>query len=227
VAAPSDRRRTTGPKLPRGKHALSRASVASNQRARIIDALAQTCAAKGYRAVTVEDIVVYAGVSRRTFYDLFAGKQECFLDAYELVMDRVLAAVEEAYSAGERVWPERIASGLGVLLERFASASAFARLTVVEVLSAGHLALERRDATLRRFEVFFEPGGALLPIAVAEQQLLARAVVGGISETLYSRIIAGATELPPEFGPDLLYCALVPYLGHGKAMAVREARRQS
>jgi hypothetical protein len=88
------------------------------------------------------------------------------------------------------------------------------------------LALEHRDATLRRFEVFFEPGGALLPIAVAEQQLLARAVVGGISETLYSRIIAGATELPPEFGPDLLYCALVPYLGHGKAMSVREARRQ-
>ncbi|MBV9166786.1 MAG: helix-turn-helix transcriptional regulator, partial [Solirubrobacterales bacterium] len=64
--------------LPRGRHNLTRAFVASNQRERIIDALAAVCARKGYRATTVEDVIAEAGVSRRTFYDLFTSKQQCF-----------------------------------------------------------------------------------------------------------------------------------------------------
>ena len=199
----------------------------SNQRERIIDSLAQVCATRGYRAVSVEDIIAHAGVSRRTFYDLFSDKQQCFLLAYELVMDRVFAAVDQAYWAGERAWPERMVSALTTVLEQFAAEPVFARLVMVEVLAAGRPALERRDAELKRFEVFFGPGRAALPVPLADQQLLARAVVGGLSEALYTRILAGETQRLPEIGADLVYCALVPYVGHVAAMAASEALRES
>ncbi len=131
VPASPGRRRSTGP-LPRGRHNLPRAFVVSNQRERIIDALAIVCAEKGYAAATVEDIISEAGVSRRTFYDLFSSKQECFLFAYELVMDRVVRTVERSYATGGDEWPERMAHLLWTLLSLFAAEPKIARLVMVE-----------------------------------------------------------------------------------------------
>jgi AcrR family transcriptional regulator len=216
-ASPGKRRGVR--QLPRGRHGLPRAFVVSNQRERIIDALAVVCAGKGYAAATVEDVIAQAGVSRRTFYDLFSSKQECFLVAYELVMDRVLRAVERAYASENGQWPERMARLLRTLLTQLAAEPELARLVMVDVLAAGQPALERRDTALRRFEVFFTAGAAGLPLPDERQRLLARAVIGGLAEALYGRIAAGATDKLPDAGPDLLYCMLVPYLGHNRARA--------
>jgi AcrR family transcriptional regulator len=212
-------------RLPRGKHNLPRTVVASNQRGRIVAALAVVCAAKGYRAATVKDIITQAGVSRRTFYDLFADKQDCFLLAYELMMERVLSTVEATYAEGERPWPERIGSGLRALLELLAAEPVFARLVLVEVLAAGRVALERRDVALQRFEAFFIAGRTLLPAGMRAHEQLARAIVGGLTETLYTRVLAGQTAQLPELGPDLLYCVLVPYVGHAQALAAASSLR--
>jgi AcrR family transcriptional regulator len=218
VPASPGKRRGVG-QLPRGRHGLPRAFVVSNQRERIIDALAVVCAAKGYAAATVEDVIAQAGVSRRTFYDLFSSKQECFLVAYELVMDRVLLAVERAYGSKDCEWPERMARLLRTLLHQLAAEPELARLVMVDVLAAGQAALERRDAALRRFEVFFNAGAVGLPLPDHERRLLARAVIGGLAEALYNRIATGETGRLPDAGPDLLYCLLVPYLGHNQACA--------
>lgn len=218
VPASPGKRRGAG-QLPRGRHSLPRAFVVSNQRERIIDALAVVCATKGYAAATVEDIIAQAGVSRRTFYDLFSSKQECFLVAFELVMDRVLAVVERAYASENGEWPQRMSRVLRTLLHQLAAEPELARLVMVEVLAAGQAALERRDAALRRFEVFFTAGATAVPLAGQEQRLLARAMIGGLAETLYNRIAAGETDRLADAGPDLLYCMLVPYLGHDRALA--------
>ena len=206
-------------RLPRGRHGLPRAFVVSNQRERIIDALAVVCAAKGYSAATVEDVIAQAGVSRRTFYDLFSSKQECFLVAYELVMDRVVRAVERSYASEDCEWPQRMTRLLRTLLSQLAAEPELARLVMVDVLAAGQAALERRDAALRRFEVFFNAGAMELPLPDQERRLLARAVIGGLAEALYNRIATGETDRLPDAGPDLLYCMLVPYLGHNRARA--------
>lgn len=216
--ASPDRRRGVG-QLPRGRHGLPRAFVVSNQRERIIDALAVVCATKGYAAATVEDVIAQAGVSRRTFYDLFSSKQECFLIAYELVMDRVIRAVERAYASGNCEWPQRMTRLLRTLLSQLAAEPELARLVMVDVLAAGQAALECRDAALRRFEAFFNAGAIELPLPDQEWQLLARAVVGGLAEALHNRIATGGTDRLPDAGPDLLYCMLVPYLGHNRARA--------
>lgn len=218
MSSATERSGSSGQQLPKGRHGLTRAFVISNQRERIVESLAYVCATKGYRTVTVEDIIGHAGVSRRTFYDLFSDKQQCFLLAYELVMDRVFAAAEAAYWEGERRWPERIASALNAVLEQFAAEPVFARLAMVEVLGAGRAALARRDAELKRFEVFFGPGRVGLPAALVGQHL-GRAVVGGLSEALYARILAGEATTLPQIAADIVYCALVPYIGHAQAIA--------
>jgi AcrR family transcriptional regulator len=196
--------------------------VVSNQRERIIHSLAQVCSERGYRAASVEDIIAHAGVSRRTFYDLFSDKQQCFLVAYELAMDRVYAAAENAYGTGEQSWPHRVASALTAVLDQFAAEPVFAQLAMVEVLAAGQTALERRDTELKRFEGFFAPGRLGLPIPPASRQLLGRAVVGGLADALYVRIRAGGARRLPELRADVVYCALLPFLGHERAATVSQ-----
>jgi AcrR family transcriptional regulator len=190
-----------------------------NQRERIFDALAAMCVLKGYPAVTVEDVTARAGVSRRTFYDLFADKESCFLAAYDLSSERLLDDAHAAYGAGSGEWPERIAATLKAVVKRLCADPALAHVVIVEVLAAGRRAHEHRDASLLRFGVFFEAGASALPPGMRGHDLLAQAVIGGLYETIYGYIRDGHVDELPEVMPSLLYCALVPYLGHATAMA--------
>jgi AcrR family transcriptional regulator len=200
--------------------------VVQNQRERIFGSLAVVCASKGYPATTVEDVTAHAGVSRRTFYDLFADKEACFLAAYDMIVERALDEAGEAFSAGGRGWPGRIASGLRALIELFAMEPALARLLIVEVLAAGGRALERRDAALTRFAALFEDGRAGLPTTLQDQELLTQGVIGGLYEALYGYILEGQTERLVDLLPDLVYCVLVPYIGHLAALDVSRAERR-
>ena len=225
MPAPSHASRPGSRQLPRGRHGLPRAFVVQNQRERIFDSLAAVCAEKGYPATTVEAVTVDAGVSRRTFYDLFADKEDCFISAYDLIVDRLLGAVEQAYRAGDRPWAQRLASAVRAVVELFTAEPAIARMVIVEVLGAGRRAVQHRDAALARFAAFFEAGRAALPSAMEGQELLAQAVIGGLYEALYTYTVDGHVDQLPELLPELVYCALVPYLGHAGALAAGEAER--
>src|SRR4051794_5075686 len=82
--------------LPRGPHRLARADVMASQRGRMLDAIAQVVAEKGYGAVTVADVVERAGVSRKTFYEHFRDKESCFLAAYDAGVDVLIATMRAA-----------------------------------------------------------------------------------------------------------------------------------
>jgi AcrR family transcriptional regulator len=211
--------------LPRGRHGLPRAFVVENQRERIFYSLAVVCVARSYGDVTVRDIIEHAGVSRRTFYDLFHDKEACFIAAYDAVIARLLRAVSAAYSEGERPWAKRIATAVQAVIEQFVAEPERARLVIVEVLAAGRIALEHRDAALGRFATFFEPGQASLPGEMAGKETLTQAVIGGLYEALYTAIVEDQTDQLPALVPDLLYCVLVPYLGHGAAIAASRTAR--
>lgn len=200
--------------------------MVQNQRERILNSLAAVSAVKGYPATTIEDVTAHAGVSRRTFYDLFADKEQCFLEAYDMIVERALRETDDAFSAGERSWPNRVASGLRALTELFAAEPALARLVIVEVLAAGRQALEHRDAALERFAGFFEGGRVGLPATLEDQTLLSQAVIGGLYEALYGYILDGQTEHMVDLLPDLVYCALVPYVGHLAALDTSQAERR-
>src|SRR5215467_6711877 len=135
---------------PPGRQRLSREFIARHQRARIVNALAEETMERGYRAVTVADIVRRAGIARNTFYDNFASKEDCFLATQDYAVEESLARVIEAGAAAE-AWEDRLAAGLGAFLKYVAAEPALARTCIVEALSAGPAAQERYEQSLQSF----------------------------------------------------------------------------
>lgn len=210
-------------RLPRGRHGLPRRFIVHNQRERMLLAVAEAVAEQGYATTTVADIIARARLSRRTFYEHFADKEECFLAAYDTVVEQLLSAVSHAYEQGE-TWPQKVHDGLETFLGYLTSEPAFARMCIVEVIAAGPEARARRDAATRVFVDFLEPGRREAPDGVVVPVLASEVVVGGIYEIIYTRLLRNAADELVAMLPDLLYCALVPYIGHRAAeQAVREA----
>lgn len=210
------REEPTVQRLPRGRHGLPREFVVRSQRERLLDATSRAVSELGYPGLTVAAILQRAGVSRKTFYEHFSDKEECFLAAYDIVTAGLLHGVSEAYER-PGPWPRRIRAGLAELLRLLAAEPAFARMCIVEVLAAGPRAQQRRDDTMRRFTVFFDAGLRELPPAITAPSLVAESVVGAIYEIVYARIRRGETDTLPEILDDLVYVALVPFLGREQA----------
>ncbi|MFL5819012.1 MAG: TetR/AcrR family transcriptional regulator [Conexibacter sp.] len=214
-------------RLPRGRHGLPRRFIVHNQRERMLLAVAEAVAEQGFVTTTVADIIARARLSRRTFYEHFADKEECFLAAYDTVVEQLLAAVGQAYEQADG-WPQKVHDGLETFLAYLAAEPAFARMCIVEVVAAGPEARSRRDAAMRVFIDFLEPGRMEAPKGIVVPALAADVVVGGIYEIIYSRLQRNAADELVEMLPELLYCALVPYIGHRAAeRAVAEARERA
>ncbi|MGI8558445.1 MAG: TetR/AcrR family transcriptional regulator [Solirubrobacteraceae bacterium] len=132
-------------RLPSGRHGLTREDVAGSQRGRILAAMMSAAREKGYAVATVGDIVERAGVSRRTFYEHFADKPDCFLAAYTAGTEVLLAGMREAVRAVDqanwRVWARASVESYLELLE---AEPDFAWALHVEVFAAGPTAQARR-----------------------------------------------------------------------------------
>jgi AcrR family transcriptional regulator len=137
--------------LPRGRHAAPRPVVREAQHARMLEAMVQAVAEKGYARVAVADVIERAGVSRKTFYEQFANKEECFLAAYDASVDGLLAAIDEALLALAPDWLAAVRAAVEAYLEMLAARPSFARAFLIEVLGAGPEALARRAAVQDRF----------------------------------------------------------------------------
>jgi AcrR family transcriptional regulator len=125
--------------------------VASSQHERLLAAMATVVARRGYAATTVADVVSAAGVSRSTFYELFASKEACFLDAYRQGVDELLGAVREAVREAEPDWRAQLRAGIRAYLAQLALQDSFARIYIDEIHAAGPNALAARAEALRRF----------------------------------------------------------------------------
>ena len=139
--------------------ALPRAYAVRSERERLLEAMVRVAAVKGYEETTVDDVIEAAGVTRETFDEMFAGKQACFLEAYDAVIDVLVAHVSTAFeSTAGQPWPDRIAAGLRALVELLASEADIARMAMVEVTAVGEDARIRYRAALGRFTYFLEEG---------------------------------------------------------------------
>ena len=193
--------------------------MGGSRRGAILEAMIRVAGRKGYRAVTVGDAIDEAPASRATFYKHFEDKHDCFLAAYDLAAERVLATVEAACEA-ECSWLERVRAGLGVLVDLLVADPELARTVVVEAVAAGGETRRRQMELIqrlaRRLERGRDTGPAELP---ADTGLMAASAVNGL---LFEEIKNGrATDLPGRI-PDLLFALLVPFLGPERA--IEEAR---
>jgi AcrR family transcriptional regulator len=183
---------------------LSVSSDRPSQRERLLRGMAETVARRGYAATPVAEVLKAAGVSRRTFYEQFADKEDCFLAAYDAFVARCAESMVGSYHAGT-AWESSIADAYGALLRTLASEPAFAHLAVVDVLAAGPRALARREATLRRLAGFLDYTRERAQTVVSPPRLVGRAIAGGIHELVYSQIARGDTARLPELLDDLLH----------------------
>lgn len=202
-----------GQQLPKGRHGLSRAFIASNQRERLLDAMANVVAEKSYAGTRVADVTDYAGVSRKTFYELFTDKEQCFLAAFDaitaLLMDRMARALADVADGS---WSVQVRALLGEFLRFLAAEPAFARMCIVEVLGSGAEGLARRDAAI---EAFFPVVDQIPRSQPGSEQWLAPLtpvfVTGGILEVVYAAIRRGETTSLPDLEDDLTRLAFRAY----------------
>ncbi len=129
--------------LPRGRHKLDPEVVAASQRLRLLEAMAELVADRGYAAVTIGDIATRAGTAKRTFYDHFPDKLQCYLAALDGITDTLVQAVARFFAVPGTV-RERCEYSLRGYLELLGSMPAASKIFYLESMSAGPEAIDRR-----------------------------------------------------------------------------------
>jgi AcrR family transcriptional regulator len=134
------------PRVGPGRHGLSREQVADSQRRRVLGATIEIIGRNGVAETPVADLLAHAGIARKTFYELFSGKEECVLSVYDEATTDLRALVEGAYERG--VTPqERIDVVVDALFEWIGREPNLARLCLLEVPSSGAAGRKRTAST--------------------------------------------------------------------------------
>jgi len=137
--------------VPRGRHAPPLEVRQGVQRRRLFEAAAIVFARRGYADATAEAISRQAGMSKATFYEHFANKEECILALFDAAAAEVLHRLAVATQAESRTYAEHVRLGIRALLETLTRWPDAAQTLLVEIIGAGPRATERRDAILDRF----------------------------------------------------------------------------
>jgi AcrR family transcriptional regulator len=201
-----------------------RGRVVEVQRGRILAAIVKSVGEQGMGAVTVGDVVSRAGISRRTFYELFVDREACVLAAFEEGVGAVAAAVLPAYAQGGR-WRERIRAALGALLGFLDEEPELAAFCVVGALSADERVLERRAQLLGVLQRAVEEGCGEASRGHEPAPLAAEGVVGAVFAVVHARLVARSGEPLSDLLGPLMGIVVLPYLG--TAAAGRELARPS
>jgi len=147
---------STARRLPPGSHGIPADVVARNQRERLVAAMAEVCAERGYAEASVAGVAKRAGVSSVTFYRQFGDKRDCMLATHRQLLERLLEAVDRAGEAGSEPGEEGVAArrpraAIHIALALFAADPPSARLLTVEILAAGPEGVRRHDAMVDAF----------------------------------------------------------------------------
>jgi len=211
-------------RLPPGRHGLPREFVARNQRERLIAGLAEAVAENGYAGTTIAHITRHAAVSRRTFYEHFGSKDECFVAAYDTVMAELRQRVDDAFNE-EGEWPQAVRAGIAAMLDFLTAEPHLARLSMVEALVAGPVVIERYDAAIQGLIPYFQAGrkGRSTKVLAGLSSSTEEALVGGMVSLISRRIFADRTGELESLLPDLVEFTLTPYLGSAEAAKVARA----
>ncbi|HST56783.1 MAG TPA: TetR family transcriptional regulator [Solirubrobacteraceae bacterium] len=215
---------TAGARARAGTHGRkdwSRQRVSEIQRARLLVATGELVSARGVTAVTVAHIVARAGVSRRTFYDLFDDRADCLLATLDGALARVSRSARQAYDR-ELEWRDRTRAGLAAVLWFFDAEPELGALCVVHALGAGPRALERRAQVLDDLIAVVDEGRETVRGA-QPPPLTAEGVVGAVFAVVHARMLDPATTALIELLGSLMGIIVLPY--QGRAAAARELTR--
>jgi AcrR family transcriptional regulator len=195
---------------------LGRERVTEIQRARLLAAMIDVCAEHGVAEVTVAHVVERAGVSRRTFYEIYSDREECFLEAFDEGIARASRYARDGYDETGR-WIDRMRGVLTALLVFLDAEHATGRLLIVESLAAGDSGLSRRRAAVERMIAFVDEANAELKADKQTPSLTAEGIVGGVLSILHARLLGDAPGSFLELRGPLASMIVLPYLGSAAA----------
>jgi AcrR family transcriptional regulator len=190
--------------------------VTELQRARLLDAAFAVVAEDGYRRMTTRRVSGRAGVSNKTFYDLFSDREDCFLAAFDHAVDELAAVVLPAWER-ESEWAAGIRAGLGALLGFLDREPALRRLVFVEALGAGPRVLARRAQVLGVLQGAVDHGRAGVKAGRELPPLTAEGVVGAAFSVIHTRLLSSRSGLLTALLNELMAIVVLPYRGHGAA----------
>jgi AcrR family transcriptional regulator len=198
--------------------ALARRSR-SDPRERLLEAMIQVVAERGYDRTTVSRLLSRAKVPEAVFSEHFRDKQDCFMQAIDGLIGRGESSAMELF-AQDRPWPERVGRALEGLLRALADHPDAANVLFVEMLGAGPAACERNREALSLFAELLEEGRGLCLDSRHLPKQTSEAIVGGIASIVHRRALQGKLAELPALHADLTYFALLPYLEHERAAAI-------
>lgn len=188
------------------------------QRARLLAGAGEACARLGASEVTVADVVAHAGVSRRTFYELFANREECLLAAFEDALERAASFVVPAYEEPQ-LWQDRVRAALVAFVSLVESRPATGRMLIVDSLAAGQAVAERRLEVLQRLAKALDDGGRGAARACDPPALAGQAALGAVLAILHARLLRRKRVALAPLVPDLMGALVLAYLGPAAARA--------
>lgn len=188
------------PRKPTG--AVARERQRQRQRLRLALAMIECVAEDGYRSTRVADVIARAGVSRKTFYEHFANKEDCLLATYDYIAAEGIRRIESAYGEAG-TWLGRVEAAIRALFDSAIANPGAMRLSLVEITAVGPAGIERRIRTIRRYQGFIRDALALAPGSGAVADASLQAIVGGLNRALYRRVLRGDGEELHALVPDL------------------------
>ena len=193
------------------------------KRQAILAGMLEAVGAEGYDRTSVRTVLDRTGVYRQAFYDNFADKDDCYLQAYDAGVERVEALLVAA-AAEEAGWRGQLRAGLAALLDFLDTEPDVGRALIVEVHAAGTEALQKRAAVMGRVHAFLdrarEEGGGESPPLIAGE-----GVAAGIHAMIHSRLASGADGGFRPLLPEFMYFAVLPYFGAEAAAAEMQAAK--
>jgi AcrR family transcriptional regulator len=209
-------------RLRSGPNGLSRPQVAEIQRGRMLASTVDAVERLGYARLTVGEITGRARISRKTFYDVFSDREDCFLAAFEQALAEANVLAREAYSQAPS-WRNGMRLALARLLQFMEDEPGLARLCLVETLAAGDRVRARRTQALAELARVIDRGR--LPNSPSREppEMTAEGIVGAIVTVLHNRLLERDDKPLTELLGPLMSIIVLPY--HGASAAKRELGR--
>ncbi len=196
-------------RLPHGPHRLERKEVVRHQRARIHGAMVEAVAHHGYEATSVKQVIGLAGVSRRSFYEQFANKEECFLATFDLLVRRELKQLRKAYLGTDGPLEERARA----VFARFAATTADDRnatlLVVLEAQRVGPAGMLRVRTAAGICEQLLARSFAESPGTMPLPMPIVRAIAGGLHGIASAFLREGHTRSSVDLAEEMLSWTLL------------------
>jgi AcrR family transcriptional regulator len=197
---------------PVGRERLSREALAEHQRERILIAATGVFAKRGYQATTIDNIVAASKASVGSFYQLFDGKEDCFLGVYERIIANAQQRIAATVAAADG-WAEQAFAGLRTLLELFATEPLAARIVLIEVQTAGPTATAHYNGLLDAATEWLRRGREHYPRAADLPPTFEQAAVAGLAFFLQQRLLASAPQAVETLLADTAQMILEPIIG--------------